>query len=495
MKSFGIGFLMKELKIKPTDLANYIYVDRSLISKWKAGKRNMDPKADYFNKILDFFIAKNKEVDNKILEGIFSTDDTIAEEDMKTLIKNFILNKETSSPFKRYIKNDNSYSFIASIVLYEGDEAQKNAILNFLEEAQYEPPSKLTFVYDENLNIICENKEFREKYLNRILSLLNAGFTLDILYSSFSSTTLFIYFSCLIFHNNCSIYEFTANFAHRKFSLHILENKLALRGIHESKQIFSNTNGKSESCNISTLFSDELSINLYTKMSEHIKQQSVPLFTSVDEDYIFMQESKVAKRIKTDNSYSKYHTLYFFNSTPSHFLMSEELFLELLNQTLKCKKQIEAYYNKYKERRDILLWELDNWDKIHFYSLSLLKKLANQDYVELSYENTVLDVKLRLNKSQFRRFLNDIADILDAHHNFHICLNDNVTIHSMSSAFFLCISNKSFFAFDVASPTQYRISNNLSFINSVTTMFEHIYLYSHKELTDNKIVAEILRKL
>lgn len=495
MKTYGIGFLMEELKIKSTELANYIYVDRSLISRWKAGTRTLDPKADYFNKVIDFFVLKISDMDNRIIKRIFSVDTPVREEDLRSLIKNFILNKETPSYIKRIIKNDKSYSFIAPILLYEGNAAQKKAVLKFIDEAQYENPCKLTFIYPENLNLIYDDEDYREKYIKGILALLNAGFTLDLLYSSVSSTTLMIYFSSLLFNNNCCIYEFNSCFAETKFSLHILENNLVLLGLHDSKHMISTSVSNTDTSNSSTLFSDQISIISYTKIAEDIKQKSIPLFINIDEASLFTQESKLRKELMDIHKTTKYHTLYFFASTPTHFLMSEDLFLEVLSKTLSSKKEIAAQFNKYKERRKIILSELNNWDKVHFSSLSILKKLANQDYVEFGYENALLDIKLILDKSQFKRFLNDIADLLDSRPDFHVCLNDNVTLHSMASAVFWCISNKSFFVFDTSTPTHYRSSNNPSFINSITTLFEHIYLYSYKELTDNKTVSNILRKL
>lgn len=495
MKTYGIGFLMEELKIKPTELANYIYVDRSLISRWKAGTRKLDPKADYFIKVIDFFVLKISDVDNRIIKRIFSIDTPLSEEDLRSLIKNFILNKEAPSSINRIIKNDKSYSFIAPILLYEGNIAKKKAILKFIEEAQYENPCKLTFIYAENLNLIYDDNGYREKYIKGILTLLNIGFTLDILYSSVNSTTLMIYFSSLIFNKNCCIYEFNTCCAETNFSLHILDNKLVLLSLNDSKPMISTNVNNTDFSNVSTLFSDKLSIISYTKMAENIKHKAIPIFFNIDEASLFSQEPKLMKELMDIHKTTKYHTLYFFNSIPTHFLMSEDLFLEVLSQTLNSKKEISAQFNKYKERRKFLLSDLNNWDKVHFSSLSLLKKLANQDYVEFGYENAILDVKLTLDKIQFKRFLNDIADLLDSRPNFHVCLNDNVILTSMPSAVFWCISNKSFFVFDTSTPTHYRSSNNPSFINSITTLFEHIYLYSYKELTDNKTVSNILRKL
>ncbi|MDU4892234.1 MAG: helix-turn-helix transcriptional regulator [Clostridium sp.] len=104
MKLFGIGYLMDELKIKTSELANYIYVDRSLISRWKSNTRNLDPNADYFDKILEFFILKNKETSNNILEKMFSLDTPAEETKIKSLLREFIVNKETPSIYNKFIK-------------------------------------------------------------------------------------------------------------------------------------------------------------------------------------------------------------------------------------------------------------------------------------------------------------------------------------------------------------------------------------------------------
>ncbi|WP_455717116.1 hypothetical protein, partial [Anaerosporobacter sp.] len=146
MHLIGFGFLIDCLQIRAQELANYINVDKSLISKWKCGVRKIDTNSNYFNKIIDYLIIKNSESATKVLENLFDFDEDVSNDILQERLKRFIVNNESPNNYNNYI--DHSHSYIASVPIYNGSKAKRIAILKMLDLALMEPAGRLIFVYD-----------------------------------------------------------------------------------------------------------------------------------------------------------------------------------------------------------------------------------------------------------------------------------------------------------------------------------------------------------
>ena len=254
-------------------------------------------------------------------------------------------------------------------------------------------------------------------------------------------------------------------------------------------------NDKNDYDTLSTIFSDPLSISTYTDIVDSIKVNLSPLFFTADDKYVATMEERYNIKYLYDHSNFLYHSIVFYNSYPSPLLMSENLFLEILHESMNNKKEIAKIYNIFLKRKKIFLSELDKFDKYHFYSLQELRKFSSQDYVELDYKNLLLSTKLKLTKSQFKLFLKDIAELLETKPKFHICLNDNSILRPISSLYYIYVSTDFFLACDLSSLNNFKLSTNGPFVNSIKTIFEQLYIYSPNIMTDNKIVAELLRNI
>ena len=119
-----------------------------------------------------------------------------------------------------------------------------------------------------------EDKEFRILWYEKLLNLLNNGFQLDLIISSYKSATEFINFTALLLHEKCSLlYSSSMNENPESFSIHHINNKFVLLGVYN--------NSEENYCNYSALYQDSSSICAYTNIVHSIKSCSKPLLLSI----------------------------------------------------------------------------------------------------------------------------------------------------------------------------------------------------------------------
>ena len=215
MYSNGFSYLLKSLKISPSKMAQALNVDRSLVSKWKNGSRKIDTNAAYFDNAIDFLIERNKELEIEFLEKLFSSIYHIPNNSLGntssliTSIKKFIFDdiNNYQQIIDNFINNGSIYS--ANISIYDDEKNALLGILNFLNSAiSYGKPQNLLFVFCKSLDLMMDNKDFRNEWINKTLMLLDMGCNLNFVYSNSNSLKLGLYLSPLINHKNCNFLYF-----------------------------------------------------------------------------------------------------------------------------------------------------------------------------------------------------------------------------------------------------------------------------------------------
>lgn len=66
-----LKYIMDLLKISGKELADYIFVDRTLVSKWKNNSRTFSPSVSHFNNVVKYLLLVNKEQKANTLERFF----------------------------------------------------------------------------------------------------------------------------------------------------------------------------------------------------------------------------------------------------------------------------------------------------------------------------------------------------------------------------------------------------------------------------------------
>lgn len=494
MKSYGIGFLIDLLKISSKQMAQYVNVDRTLVSKWKTGVRKLDVNALYFDKVLEFLIHKNNELGINSLESLFSSiyldnsDKINSKAQLKKYIKRFILNNDTSENFYKKVSNLDGYSYIASVPIYHGLESKKKAMMNLLEVAsREETPTKITFIFVGVFDFLIDKSEFLNNWVKKVKELLDKGFKVELIYSSYSISDFFIYLCPIAVHKNCKVLSHTNCISNRcNLLLHILHNKMVLYGFSENATSLSNT--------FAYIFTDPVSLLKYSIMAENIVKDSEETFFTYNSKLISKQGNKIRGFANNENNIKKNNTIFYYNKTILPSLMSDDLYLDVLSNSLTCQEQINEEFLRFKTIKDKFFKTFENNKVIRFYSIKDLLNISSQDYNSYEKNEVFSYPNLVLSKKQFKQYMDQLSDLLLNEPNVHICLYLDDFEALVSSIFFWCQKNEHMFIFDNNS-YKLRYCKDISFIASISNLFEKKYLNTFEEFKDKHSVAKFLKDL
>ena len=168
MSNNKFSYLLNLLKISPSQMAEYLNVDRTLVSKWKNGTRTISINSDYFDKALEFLILKNETLNAKLLENLLSSiyPDLNNEVNhnlyLMNHLKNYILNDNNDNKISKTnetIAPNSIYS--ASVPIYSSEENMLLGILNMLDSVINDGiPQKLIFIFNDTLDLLMDYDNF-----------------------------------------------------------------------------------------------------------------------------------------------------------------------------------------------------------------------------------------------------------------------------------------------------------------------------------------------
>lgn len=497
MALYGIGYLLDSLNLSTKQVGNYINVDRTLVSKWRSGKRKIDAKAVYFDKLLELLLLKNQESNIEILENIFKStyDDFEAhkKEDVdyvKIFLKIFILNNGLPKGHINNLSMNKRFEYVASVPVYEGTSNKRTAYMQLLDIALHQKPGKIKIVFSGVFEHIMSDIAFREEWLQKLARLLDQGFAIDVYITTHNDTKLFIYFFPLLLNRNIQFFHFSIIFDEiMSCTLMLLEGKLAAYGFYQSTV--------DSYCNSVSVFTDPLSINTYTCIANNIHNRSSTILNSISSSAVIQNEIQLYDFVNLNKNLIKCNPSVYYGFMSSLLFMDEELYLELLKQSHVSDQQIEYECKQFKERLARIRRILEYSNMIHFYPLQLLTEVALKDSFtyEVISDYSFSRIKLIMTNQQFKRHMNYMADFLEARPSFYICLNPNVILTHSRSTHCLCKKNEYFYVFDNNSAPHSKMSCDINFINSVYGMFEQEYMLTAEEFKHKQYVAEFLRKL
>jgi len=493
MKSYGIGFLIDLLKISSTQMAQYVNVDRTLISKWKTGVRKLDVNALYFDKVIEFLIHKNNELGINSLESLFSSiyldniDKINSKVQLKKHLKRFILNNDTNENFYKKVSNLDGCSYVASVPIYHGLDSKKKAMMNILEVASREEiPTKITFIFVGTFDFLIDKSEFLNNWVKKVKELLDKGFKVELIYSSYIISDFFIYLCPIAVHKNCKVLSHSNFIGNRcNLLLHIVHNKTVLYGFSENATPLTN--------NFAYIFTDPVSLLKYRIMAEDIVRDSEETFFTYNPKLILKQEKKKKDYTAIGNNIKK-NTIFYYSKTPLPSLMSDDLYIDILSNSLTCQEQINEEFLRFKTIKDKFFETFEDNKVIRFYSIKDLLNISSQEYNCYEKNEVFSYPSLVISKKQFKQYMNQVSDLLLNEPNVHICLYLDDFEALVSSIFFWCHKDEHMFVFD-NNTYSLRYCKDISFIASISNLFEKKYLNTFEEFKDKHSVAKFLKNL
>lgn len=490
MKQYGISYILNLLNISPSKMSQALNIDRTLVSKWKNAKRNVDTNNEYFDNLIDYLLLVNRNLGINSLELFFrdyyNLNTSLDADLTKKYLITFIIN-----PYQITLNKQLSTTGITAIpvTIYNGLENARKGILDLLDMVYTNGiPSKITFIYCNVLLIYMEDQNFRLLWYEKLLKLLDREFELDLIISSYKSTIEILKFTSLLLHDRFNLfYSSMMNKNSFNFSIHHFNSSFVLFSVFN--------NSEENYCNYSALYQDSLSISAYTNIVYSIKSCSKPLFKSFFHNDLLKNFNKFDVYSKQHTYFSAINNAFYYNSIPTYLVMEEDLFYEVLTQSIDNKSLITSELQRYKQKKANFLSSLSQNKTVHFYPINNLHKLAQSEKITYSKDNLISTPPLKLTNTQYKNHLQNLVEFLHTHNNFHICLTVNESNHNQNNFHIWCRKNEILCIFDNQKPEQILISEDMSFVNSIADVLDRFYQESQQELKSKTSVSTILSNL
>lgn len=491
MNNLGFSYLLKSLHISPSEMAKELNVDRTLVSKWKNGSRKIDLNSLYFDNAISFLINKNIEQKNNFLENLFSSiynesiNHSNYENHLRELLKRFIIDNSDKKTVSNINKTSNNSLYTTNIAIYNNQHQSFLGVLNMLDSAiNYGEPQKLYFVFNKSFNSFSDNKEIRNEWLDKVIKLLDMGCDLDLIYSFSKSSKLLSYLAPVLLHKNCnSSYFIDSIDDSQNYSLHIIENNSVFYSSSQRVEY--------ETYNYGALFTDPFTINFYIAFTKNILSKSLNTF--FPSTIYNVLDSFELKSNKINWELTKYNTIYYCNIFPIFTVMSDELYYEVLCNSVSNKEDIDKYFEFFKIAKKNM-YEGSNLSTTDFYSIDSLISFSVSENIVYESESDI-SPKLILTKQQFKQHLNDLANHLLSTENYNICLIPETTITDNELFYCWCKKNEFLVTFNNKNLSDIRLCTEVSYVNSVSNIFEKHFLLSGENFKNKDIVANFLRSL
>lgn len=491
MNNLGFSYLLKSLDISPSEMARELNVDRTLVSKWKNGSRKIDLNALYFDNAISFLINKNIELKNNFLESLFSSiynesiNNSNYENHLRELLKRFIIDNSNKKTVSNINKTTDNSLYTTNISIYNTQHQNFLGILDMLDSAiNYGIPQKLFFIFNKSFDSFSDNKEIRNKWLDKIIKLLDMGCDLDLIYSFSKSSKLLSYLAPVLLHKNCNSSYFIDSIDDtQNYSLHIIENSSVFYSSSQPVEY--------ETYNYGALFTDPFTINFYIAFAKNILSKSFSTF-SPSTIYNVLDSFELNSN-KINKELTKYNTTYYCNVFPIYTVMNDDLYYEVLCNSVSNKEDIDKYFEYFKlAKKD--MYESSNISITHFYSIDSLINFSTSENIVYESESDMAP-RLILTNQQFKEHLSDLANYLLSKENYNICLIPETTINDNELFYCWCKKNEFLVTFGNNSLSDIRLCTEISYVNSISNIFEKYFLLSGENFKNKDIVTNFLRSL
>lgn len=500
LRNYGLAYILNLLEISPTSLAKEINVDRSLISKWKNGSRKIDIHSTYLDKIIDYLITKNLKLGIKSLENLFSKVydiENIEELHLVLYLKKFIVDNqiyESNNKIQIEMKTKNlnteinTDSSIFPVNIHSGLNNRKKCILDFLEfSLNLNNNHKITLIYCNSFNQCMTDTNFNKIWQKYISQLLSLNYKIDLILSSYKDINFLILSPNIILNNNLNIFYYSYTFNEPiKFTIHILESQCAMFGY--------NINNDENSVIYTSVYKDNISIDSYSSIAENIKNSSKIIFIRKN-TFEYLKNSYNLNHQLGKYLLSLETNIFYYNAIPSHLFMSDELFKSVLLNSVDSKTMFDKNFLYFKKSKQHLIKILASNKIIYFCPIHSLKNISKMNKITYTSDNLLIDTTLTLTNEHLKKHIHSTVEFLKQHKNFEICLVTESLFTNSLSIQCLVKKNHFFCIFDQEKSSTPLISEDTSFVNTITDFIEKYFVYSPHEMKSKTSVSNILLNL
>ena len=314
-----LGYLMDCLELPTAALARRLHVDSSLVSKWRSGSRQLNPKSDYFETVCAILLEQDHAKLTAALQALTPLAEPVGEAEVELFLRRVLADRHFSVP--KTITTRVDALCTAEIAIYTKGEGRRQAVSDLLDVAEsMTTPGELLYVDSDQSGWLLEDEAYAQEWVKRVLALLERGFHIRVALHFSVKVEKFVAFfrlcNPLIFHRNAHWYYhqyYDENIYW--FSFFILEHAMSVMGMPANHELSS-----------TTVFTDAYSILQHKSVVEMALISCHPMFTSFEPGQGFDVARIICNRGRGEET--------IFSYLPVLALVSveEELFDDILRE-------------------------------------------------------------------------------------------------------------------------------------------------------------------
>ncbi len=460
-----IGFFVDSLHIKTVAMAAALHVDASLISKWKSGKRILTDKSIYFDDVIAYFLAQNRNRGEQELESaireIYPQADVSDEQRLEQQLRK-ILSGSTEQRVTIPHGFTSEWNNAIQTLLFEGNDGRREAVFRLLDYAEHMTATgELLFLDLEEYTWLTEQPSYAQQFTQRMLSLLKKGFRAKFVLQNSTYRSgiqrLLYTASPLIFHRNvewycCEYYDRNSI----NLSLFILNHAASLMGVSVA--------GTEPT---SMLMMDSTAVIHHELFIQQMIQNSRPLFQA-------FQPCDFTDMLQNICTFHLSGAFYAYLPSPAFLTARESLLRDILSDNGVSEQVIQQYLTLNAVfRSDISHNQSEQTAPqkpfIYLFQLEEMRRRVQGDTF-VSWSLSLLHGhEIYVSKKQYAQELRDLADDLTRYPNMRVAFVSETDDISLPAINCWCRQNQWMVQMD---RDGFRFSNEMEMIAAASMVLD-----------------------
>ena len=405
----SFGKLMDLLDITISDLSKHLYMDKTTISKWRSGSRQLVKRSPYFNKILDFMLAKNEQLDGRPLHALWAQmhpDAPYEQEQLRELLVEFL---EAGAALSTQNKAGADYLGSRSMpefAVFAGVDGRKKALEHVLTAAEALPaPSVIKILELEQMDWLCRDMEFLRSMMARLNRLAENGFTIEFAFSTIRDNgpfrTFIMRLNEMRFLKAVKLYivdtDRLSGLLPKIYAVGDVCVAVGLESMEPAVPIHTN------------FYSDYLNVHKYGLFFNRAIELFGNAMTITDDG------ARISEALHMVDAMSvKKQDLYYFGDYPSVTTMGDELFDEILEQNMITGPARERCLTYRRVMRACMTELPQEYYATFFWNIQAMEEAFTYDSL-LEHELSALTNRpIRKTQEQYRRHVEEAADFIES---------------------------------------------------------------------------------
>ena len=408
--------LLKEFHLAGKQLAEYLNVDYSLVSKWRSEKRRLNP--EYTHKIAKLFVALDAKYEYKRIENLlnrkFTEKEKQKEDALVTLLEFWLASKNPESE-RNSIENFMSRRAVKSeYFIFSGEDGRRDAVDAFLDYVAGSSGNNLWLFSQEDNRWFSESEEYQLRWQDKNFDVLSNNNTIHVIHPVDRryrqvAQSMFRWLPIHLVGNALAYYIPKYWDPEIKITIFLAENMAVLIGVTSEK--FTKK--------IQTyLFTDPEVLQNAREVLMELFHQSLRMFHR----YGFESNGEffsVFKKIVQDPN-----PVYYFSGAPILYMVSEKHLREALMENDYTEKEKREYEFTLYQCSFEYMRNVSSMPITYIIHEKQLRRLLKMNRVMMRFLSHCLGRPFYVSQAVFRKLLVQGLETMCAYDNFNILLTD-----------------------------------------------------------------------